>query len=528
MPCAQHSVIHSSRKARTVNEELIKRKQQALAMGNAEKLAARRAQGLLDARERIDRLLDSNSFNEIGLLAHSDVPGLESKTPADGKVCGFGTIDQRPVAVMADDFTVLAGTGGRTGGRKYTKLCRHAIEKGYPMVNFGEGGGARIPDIMGSDGLSEMTIGKYVGARCRQVPMAATIMGECFGAPSWFAALSDFVVQVKGSCMAVSGPRVLEVATGEKATNEELGGWKIHAEITGQADRIAETEEDCIDIVREFLSYLPSNSDQLPPRGPGDDDATMRQEHLMKILPTDERRGYDMHDIIRVIVDNESLFELKADFDRSVITTLARLDGHTVGIIANNPMHFAGAMGPDGCDKCCAFICLCDSFHIPLLFLHDTPGFFVGKAAEQKRMPGKIINFIEALTLSTVPKISLVVRRSYGMAYGNMCGGDMGADFEFAWPNADISFTAPEVAANIVHARKIAEASDPEAARKEAIAQMRQASAPWRAAGLAYLDDVIDPRDTRDVLIRSLELARGNRDNGGKSKRNLASWPTTF
>lgn len=509
-------------------DDLIQRKQKALQMGNPDRIAARRAEGQMNARERVEYLLDEDSFNEIGLLAHSDIPGMEERTPADGKVCGFGAIESRPVVVMADDFTTLAGSGGRIGGRKYSRLCKHAIAKGYPIINLGEGGGARIPDIMGSDGLSTMTIGKDVGQRCRQTPMCATIMGECFGAPSWFAALSDFVVQVKGSCMAVSGPRVLEIATGERATNEELGGWKLHAEVTGQADRIAESEEECLDTVRRFLSYLPSHSGERPPRAEPDTDAVIRQEKIVKVLPDDERKGYDMHAIIDVMCDADSVFELKADFDRSVITALARLDGETVGIIASNPMHFAGAMGPDGCDKCCSFICLCDSYHIPLIFLHDTPGFFVGKLAEQKRMPGKIINFIEALTLSTVPKISLVIRRSYGMAYGNMCGGDMGADFEFAWPGADISFTAPEVAANIVHARKIMEAADPEAARKEAIAEMRQASAPWRAAGLALLDDVIDPRDTREVLIRSLEIARGNRENGGMSKRLLAAWPTTF
>jgi len=513
---------------KSFNENLIARKQKALQMGSPQKIAERRGEDRLNARERIQRLLDRDSFNEVGLLAHSDVAGMEEKTPADGKICGYGTIDQRTVVVLADDFSVLAGSGGRVGGKKYTKLCRHAIEKGYPMINLGEGGGARIPDIMGSDGLSSMTIGKYVGQRMRKVPMVATIMGECFGAPSWFAALSDFVVQVKGSCMAVSGPRVLEIATGERATNEELGGWRIHAEITGQVDRVAENDEHALDIVRTFLSYLPSHGGELPPRTEGDSDAAMRQDRLMEILPKEERKGYDMHDIVNVIVDNDSLFELKADFDRSVITALARLDGQVVGVIASNPMHFAGAMGPDGCDKCCSFICLCDSFHIPLIFLHDTPGFFVGKAAEQKRMPGKIINFIEALSMSTVPKISLVVRRSYGMAYGNMCGGDMGADFEFAWPCADISFTAPEVAANIVYAKKIMEADNPEEARRKAVADMRAASAPWRAAGMAWLDDVIDPRDTRDVLIRSLELARGNRTNGGMSERLLAGWPTTF
>ncbi|MEW6529737.1 MAG: carboxyl transferase domain-containing protein [Thermodesulfobacteriota bacterium] len=509
-------------------EELNRRKAKAMEMGGSEKVARKHSLGLGTARERIDNFLDQGSFFEIGLLNHSDIPGMESKTAADGKVCGFGTIDGRIVAISADDATVFAGTGGRVGVGKEHRLSRWAAEKGYPIIHLGEGGGARIPDILGSDGLSSMTMRKEMAIRCRQVPLIATIMGECFGGPSWLAALADFVVQVKGSCMAVSGPRVLEVATSEMVENEDLGGWKIHAEITGQVDRTAEDEEDCFRIVREFLSYMPSNAQELPPVvPPRGEDQEARQEKLLSIVPDESRRGYDMTRVIKTIVDDEQIFLLKPDFDRSVITCLARVDGHTVGIIANQPMHTAGAMGPDGCDKCCSFICLCDSFNIPLIFLHDTPGFLVGKAAELKRMPGKIINFIEAVALSTVPKVSIVIRKSYGMAYSNMCGTGMGADFVLAWPNAEISFMAPEVAANVVYRRKIDESDDVKAARDLAEQQMRVAGAPWKAAGLHLLEDVIDPRDTRKVLTDLLQLARGH-DGGYRSQRLLANWPTTF
>ncbi len=509
-------------------DELKRRKAKALEMGSPEKVARKHSMGYGTVRERVQKLLDPGSFFEIGLLDHSDIPGMEDRTPADGKVCGFGTIDGRTVAITGDDATVLAGTGGRVGVEKEHRLTRWAAERGYPIINLGEGGGARIPDILGSDGLSSMTMRKEMALRCRQVPYVATIMGECFGGPSWLAALADFVVQVKGSCMAVSGPRVLEVATSEKIENEDLGGWKIHAEITGQADRAAEDEEDCFRIVREFLSYLPSNAQELPPVvPPRGDDQEGRQENLMSIVPDESRRGYDMNRIIKTIVDDEQIFHLKPDFDRSVITCLARIDGHSVGIIANQPMHTAGAMGPDGCDKCCSFICLCDSYNIPLIFLHDTPGFLVGKAAELKRMPGKIINFIEAVALSTVPKVSIVIRKSYGMAYSNMCGTGMGADFVLAWPNAEISFMAPEVAANVVYRRKIEESDDARAARDMAELQMRIAGAPWKAAGLHLLEDVIDPRDTRKIVAHILKLAQGN-DDGYRSKRLLANWPTTF
>ncbi|MFH1240865.1 MAG: carboxyl transferase domain-containing protein [Pseudomonadota bacterium] len=509
-----------------VIEELDRRKRRAMEMGGPDKIGRQHDRGHLTARERVEKLLDPGTFFEMGMLVHSDMPGMEEKTAADGVIDGFGMIDGRPVVVRANDATVLAGSGGRNGAKKSRRLFQLALEKGYPIVNLGEAGGARIPDIQGSDGLSSMTPGANYGTRMRRVPMVATIMGECFGDPAWAAAAADFVIQVKGSCMAVSGPRVLEIAKSEKVLNEELGGWKLHSEVTGQVDRVAENEEDCFRILREFLSYLPSNAEERAPVVPVQEGSEPGQEPILDILPDQSSRVYDMHRIIRILVDRGEIFPVKPDFDRSVITCLARIDGHSVGIIANNPIHLAGAMGPDGCDKCCSFICLCDSYHIPLIFLHDTPGFLVGKSAEEKRMPGKIINFIEALGFSTVPKISIIIRKSYGMAYSNMCGWNMGADFLFAWPSADISFMAPEVAANVVYAPKLAQAEDPQKARQEAVEEMRLASAPWRAAGQAYLDDVIDPRDTRKTIVHCLELARGKQK--GISRRLLANWPTTF
>lgn len=515
------------------NEELARRKARARQMGGAEKLKRIAASGALNARERIDRFVDEGSFFEIGMLNHSDVPGMEHKTPADGKICGIGRVDQRPVVVKADDVSVLAGTGGRIGSKKSRNMIAMAIEKGYPIVNLGEAGGARLPDIQGSDGLSSMTVGLSLSKRMRQVPMASAILGECFGSPSWHAAFSDFVVQLKGSCMAVAGPRVLEIATGERVSNEELGGWQVHAKVTGLVDRAADTEQECLDLIREFLSFLPSHAQQLPPLSAPEpaESARLRQAKLLDLVPEAPRRAYNMHDLIGILVDHKKTFVLKPDFDKSVITCLARLDGHPVGIIATNPMFSAGAMGPDGCDKAISFICLCDSFNIPLIFLHDTPGFFVTKAAEQKRMPGKIINFIEALSLATVPKIAVVIRKSYGMAYSNLAGSGMGADFVFAWPGADISFMSPNVAVNVISPDTPAandEEQSAQARRRDALrAELYSGSAPWRAAGLAYLDDVIAPDQTRATLIAALALARGSR-HGGIGKHCLAGWPTNF
>ncbi len=514
-------------------QELEHKRLLALQMGGPDKLQRSRERGALNARERIDHLVDSGSFFEVGMLNHSDVPGMEGKTPADGKVGGFATIAGRPVVVKADDTTVLAGTGGRIGGKKSKVLSQLAMDKGYPIVNLGEAGGARLPDIQGSDGLSSMVVGTTMGSRKRQVPMVAAILGECFGSPSWYAAFSDFVVQLKGSCMAVSGPRVLEIATGEKVSNEELGGWELHARTTGLVDRACETEDECFATIREFLSYLPSHNGELPPRAEAEpaESAAPRQAKLATLVPEAARRAYDMHELIGAVADHGLYMELKPLFDRSVITALARIDGEAVGIIANNPLHSAGAMGPDGCAKCTSFIVLCDSFNIPLVFFHDTPGFFVSKAAEQSGMPGKIINFIEALVLATVPKVAVVIRKSYGMAYGNMAGAGMDSDFVFAWPGADISFMAPSVAVNVI--APVPKTDDPALLQAHAQRQaelreeLHSVSSPWKAAGLGYLDDVIQPADTRQVLIRSLALARGKR-SGGLGEHQLAAWPTSF
>jgi acetyl-CoA carboxylase carboxyltransferase component len=509
-----------------MNEELRSRREAAL-RSSPEKTAARRELGLLGARERIDALVDPGSFLEVGLLSHSDIPGAEKVTPADGRICGYGTIAGRPVAVRAEDQTVLAGSGARVGSKKSSAVVAMAIAKGFAFVNFGEGGGARMPDIQGSDGLSAGGMKPEMALRNRRVPAVATLMGDCFGSPGWYAAFSDFVVQTKSSCVAVVSPLVLEKATGEKVSKEELGSWKVHSKITGLVDRVADSEQEAIDLVKEFLSFMPSHAGELPPIVPCTDDAQVRQAELESLIPESPRAAYDMRKLLRTIVDDQHIFEMKPDFDRAIVTALARLDGRVVGLIASNPMFNAGAMGASGCAKCTKFIVTCDSFNIPLIFVHDTPGFFVGKSAEHAGVAGKIINFYQAVAHVSVPKISLVVRKSYGMAYYNMGGGSMEMDFRFAWPSADISFMGPELAAEVVYGRKIDASEDPEATREKLIAGMRSQSAPWRAAGLFHFDDVISPEETRHSLIRSLALAR-SQTNGGLSRRLMSGWPTNF
>ena len=507
--------------------ELRQRIEQSTQMGGEKRIARQHSKGRLTARERIDYLLDDDTFDEMGQLAHSDLPEAASQTPADGKVTGYGEIEGRTVYVSADDATVMAGAGGRVGVGKQFGGAQYAVKKGYPIIHLGDGGGARIPDIMGSVGMMSMVYPVHGEARSRTVPQITTIMGECYGGPSWTAAVSDIVIQVKGAIMAVAGPPILEVATGEIATPEELGGWELHAYTTGQVDIFAEDEHDCLWKVRDILSYLPSNADEMPPVYPTNESSS-KDIPATRLVPTDPKAAYDMHHLITAIADHDSVLELKPFYDGSLITAFARLDGHSVGILANNPLVNVGAMGPGACEKASSFIALCDSFNIPLIFLHDTPGFFVGKAAEEAKMPLKIMTFIQALQYSTVPKISVIVRKSYGMAHCNMVGGNMGADTLLAWPIAEVSFMDPRVAVNVVYGRKIQQMDDPEAARESYIEQMQQGNAIWDAAGLNLVDKVIEPNTTRHELIKALKRARGTNGTQGRSARKLANWPRMF
>lgn len=500
-------------------QELAEREERARAMGGEDKLARQRAKGRDSARERIAGLLDANSFDEQGLLATSDLAEATDRTPADGKVCGWGRIEGRGVFVSADDVTVFAGAGGRVGVSKAYNGMRLAAERGQPCVMLGDAGGARVPDIMGSAGMMSMVYPIEGAPRDRRVPLITAILGECFGGAAWTASVSDIVLQVKGTAMCVGGPSILEIATGEKATTEQLGGWELHARTTGQVDLFAENEEECLALIRRALAYFPDHAGLQPPAGPAPE-GDGRLEQIMDLVPADPRQVYDMRRVLEAVCDPGSVLELKPLFDPSLITALARIGGQVVGILANNPKFMAGAMGPGACQKAVSFLCLCDSFHIPLVFLHDTPGFFVGRRAEEGGMPLRIMNWIAALQQASVPRISLILRKSYGMAHCNMSGGNMGSDCLLAWPIADVSFMAPAVAVNVVYGRKLLEMPDPHVARSAYMEEIARANAPWDAAGRGFIDRVIDPRDTRIELMRALGRVRGT-----KSQRRLANWP---
>ncbi len=513
-------------------EELARRKARAREMGGVDKIKKQHDKGRLTARERIDRLLDPGSFLEVGILNHSDVPGMEEKTPADSKVAGYGKINGRRVVVLANDFTVLASTSSRIAGRKEGELKVLAAHRGHPLIYLGEAGGARMPDIMGAAGLASFGGSGFdtylqLMSRVRQTPMVTAIMGYCYGMPTWMACLSDFVVQVKGSSMGVSGPRVVELALRETVTDEELGGWQVHSEITGNVDRVTEDEEECFQIIHQYLDYMPSHCEELPPVSAVTEGSGSNMDRILEFLPHKRNRAYDMHVILKCIVDSNSLFSLKPTFGESVITALARINGSVVGIVANQPMFNAGAMDTDGIDKVISFICLCDSFNIPLLFFHDIPGFLVGKEAERKRVAARVMNYMNALGQITVPKISIIVRKTYGMAFWNMCGSGCGADFLVAWPSAEMSFVDPAIAANVVYGGKTSAPDRDSEEWNQLLQQMVDDASPYGAAGRHYIHDVIDPRETRDYLIKALEICQNSRTKGiGQHK--LANWPTKF
>ncbi len=503
-------------------QELIKdlecRKQKVRSLGATDALRS--------ARMRIDQLVDEGSFVEFGMLNHSDRMEMKERTPCDGLIAGVARVQGRPVVVMAPDRSVLAGTEGTVYIRKGEALHEFAVKRGLPIFHLGEGGGLRMPDGMGSDGISEHMMPLFLLRHSRRVPLLSSIMGDSFGGPTWYAMQSDFVVQVEGTCMAVAGPRMLSMATGEQVSPEELGGVQVHERLTGQVHRVAHDEAQAIEMLRRIFSYLPSHADEIPPRIQSTDPIDRNVDELLTLVPTRKTRAYDMRRVIETIVDVNSFFELKVNFGEALLTGLARVDGRVIGIVASQPFVRAGAYGPEECDKATEFICFCDSYHIPLLFLHDVPGFRVGKQAEAEKMATKIMVWNQALAWSTVPKVSVIIRKSIGAAYSNMGGPKMGSDFVVAWPTAEISFTGSEAGVNVVYGRQLACAEDPRSERERLMAQWEFDSSPYQAAAKHLIDDVIDPRDTRKFLCQVFELACHK--DGGKGQRILANWPTGF
>ena len=493
-------------------------------MGSADRVERQHARGRLTIRERLDRLFDPGSFREIGTFAVSEAPDVRDRTPGDGKIGGWGKIDGRPAAACGDDVTVLHGSSSVVGGKRMKRIYEQALAQGVPYVYFGETGGARLPDALGSEGFSKIPAGIEMGRRRRRIPLATAILGESFGGSSFHAAFSDFVVQLRGSSLAVSSPRVIEIATGERISLDDLGGPHVHLDRTGQIDQVADTEDEAIAMLKTFLSYMPDNCWQTPQQLEGFEHAAPDPQ-LAELVPTRRQRAYDMHRVVARIVDDGQMLELKPRFGRSLITALARIGGRTVGMLASNPMFNAGALSPDTCDKATQFLCLCEAFNIPLIFLQDVPGFIVGSQPEHNRLLHKAIMFLEALALTTVPRFTVVLRKAFGLAYFSLSGNSMDNALVTAWPGAEISFMDPGVGVNVVHARDIAAAADPDAERQRLIDEWTLGHEPFGAAGIMNLDEIIDPADTRRWLLEAVQRFPAQPPPPGETK-TLASWPT--
>lgn len=483
------------------------RRTSALAMGGPAKLAARRAEGVLDARARIDRLLDQGSFTETGLFASAEQPEMRPRTPADGKVAGFGRIGGRLVGVVSNDFTVLGASSSRTNSKKMAHVKATAEKRGFPMVFLGESTGARMPDIMGAKGIGGGDSGtRYL--RTRRAPWASAVLGPCYGSSSWYAAMSDFVVMRKGAVMAVASPRLTSLATSETVDDQELGGWRQHAQVTGLVDLVTDTDEAALDAVRQFLSYLPAHAGEAPPIASVPAGSEAGPAALPAIVPTVRTQVYDVRKVIAALADKDSVFEMKARFGRSIATALARVGGRTVGFIANNPMVKGGAIDVDACDKATSFLVLCDSFNVPVILLVDQPGFLVGVQGEARKAVGKVMNWMNALSLVTVPRFSIVMRKSYGQAHLNM-GGAGNADEVAAWTTAEVSFMEPEFGAAIVKGAEMAD--------------MARETSAYDLAAINAAQAVIDPRESRQWLIDMLGFR-----TQAVGPHMMAHWPTSF
>ena len=500
-------------------KELAERRQRALAMGGPAKLAQRKAEGVLNARERLDRLFDAGTFIETGMLAVSNRPEDRLTTPADGKVGGFGRINGREAAALANDFTVKGASSANINIKKLKHLKLAAKKRGIPVVFLGESTGARMPDVMGASSIgSKDDPTEY--QRMREVPWAAAVLGHCYGSSAWYGSMSDFCVMRKGAIMAVSSPRLISMATGREVDPEELGGWRVHSEVSGLVDQVVDTDEEAIDAIKQFLSYLPSHHKEAPPVHPvppGSDEAI---KDVMKLVPEASNQVYDMRKVIASIVDKGSMFEMKARFGKTLVTALARLDGRTIGVIANNPLFKGGAIDADACQKVQSFMVLCDSFNIPIVMLVDQPGFLIGVEGEQKGVTGKVMNWLNAMTLCTVPKISIILRKSYGLAVSNMGAGG-NADEVCCWVTAEVSFMKPEFGAKVVFG---ASPDEPEKF-KEAVAKMNKGSTPYDMAAIYTAQNVIDPRDTRPVIIATLERCGVRKQHQRRTARHHAISP---
>ncbi|GAC1321971.1 MAG: acyl-CoA carboxylase subunit beta [Thermoleophilaceae bacterium] len=500
---------------RPLVDDLHERRRRAELGGGAERIERQHQRDKLTARERLALLIDEGTFVELGIhgrphFSQRAMDGAEA--PADGVVTCYGRIDGRLAAVVAYDFTVMAGSMGMTGELKVTRLRELALQKRIPFVWLLDSAGARIQEAVGSLFAGSGHLFREEVVMSGVIPQVAALMGPCAAGTAYIPGLADFVPMVRGrGSMALAGPYLVKAVTGEEITQEELGGSRVHCRKSGVADLEVGSDEECIAAIKAYLSYFPANCEEPPPQLATSDPVDRREEGLADLLPESNRKPYDMYELIRQIVDDGRWFDLKPQFGKTVITCLARMGGRSVGIVASQPKQLGGILENDSADKAARFINLCDAFGIPLLFLQDVPGFMVGSKVEQAGIIRHGAKMLYAVSRATVPKVTVIVRKAYGAGYYVMCGKAYEPDLIVAWPSAEISVMGAEGAVDIIFRKQVEEAEDPVARRAELVAEFQKVIDPYIAAGAAMIDDVIDPRETRPVVIRALEMAASKR-----------------
>ncbi len=502
-------------------QELYERKAQARQGGGAERIEIQHKKGKLTAHERIDILLDKGTFVETdALVVHrSREFGLEEqKYLSDSVVTGWGQIDGRLVYVFSQDFTVFGGSLGEVHAEKICKIMDLALKNGAPLIGLNDSGGARIQEgVVSLAGYAEIFLRNTLASGV--IPQISAILGPCAGGAVYSPALTDFVCMSRSAYMFVTGPNVVKAVTHEEVSFDELGGAAIHAEKSGVCHLVAENDEDVLYLIRKLLSYLPQNNMEEPPYVPTNDDPLRMDEALNDLVPDDPAKPYDVREVIQRVVDEGRFLEIQAAFAPNIVIGFARLGGHSVGVVANQPAVLAGVLDIDASEKAARFVRFCDAFNIPLVTFVDVPGFMPGTAQEHGGVIRSGAKLVYAYSEATVPKLTVILRKAYGGAYIVMSSKHLRGDLNLAWPGAEIAVMGPEGAVEIIFRKEIEKAENPTQRKDELIAEFRARFAnPYVAAERGYLDDVIEPRETRPRLINALEMLHNKRDHNPPKK----------
>jgi len=502
--------------------ELRLKREQGRAGGGSKRIDQQHAKGKLTARERVDLLLDEGSFQELGMFVGSRQNAFSADGESylgDGVITGFGTIEGRLVYVYSQDFTVMGGSLGEAHAEKIVRLLDMAMKNGAPVIGLNDSGGARIQEgVVSLGGYADIFLRNTLASGL--IPQISAVMGPCAGGAVYSPALTDFIVMVKDtSYMFVTGPDVVKTVTHEDVTFEQLGGAIVHNEKSGVAHFAADSEEHSVELIRKLLSYLPQNNMEEPPLVRPNDDALRADPLLDDIIPDSPNKPYDMKEIIHRIVDDGGFLEVQELFAPNIIVGFARLNGRAVGIVAQQPMVLAGVLDINASIKSARFVRFCDCFNIPLITFEDVPGFMPGLGQEHGGIIRHGAKLLYAYCEATVPKITVITRKAYGGAYDVMNSKHIRGDINYAWPTAEIAVMGPEGAVNILYRAEIAHAADPDGLRQKLIQEYREHFAnPYIAAGRGYVDDVIEPHQTRAKLIAALEMLQNKRDTNPPKK----------